>query len=123
MIHSDLDDALIADLGTRMDVMYADTPPMSDFDLRADQKPLDVYLSNTKRIHRIHRGVISTPAAFHRGKNHSPPYLEGQARYPPPHASTRGLPPIAYKAIGTTAICSTEGMAHYSRSHLDGTAF
>src|SRR4051812_2700262 len=49
LIHSDLDDALIYDLGKRMDAMYDEySRRMSDFDLRVERKPLDVYLFNRK---------------------------------------------------------------------------
>src|SRR6266536_995878 len=45
LLHSDLDDALLYDLGTRMDAMYAEySRRLSDFDLREDRKPLDAYL-------------------------------------------------------------------------------
>src|SRR5438445_13749200 len=49
LIHSDLDNELIYDLGMRMDAMYAEySRRMSDFDLREDRKPLDVYLFGGK---------------------------------------------------------------------------
>src|SRR4051794_14487465 len=49
LIHSDLDDALVLDLGRRMDAMYDEySRRMSDFELRPDAKPLDVYLFNKK---------------------------------------------------------------------------
>src|SRR4051812_43678395 len=39
LLHSDLDDALLYDLGTRMDAMYAEySRRMADFDLRQDRK-------------------------------------------------------------------------------------
>jgi hypothetical protein len=45
LIHSDLDDALLFELGSRMDAMYAEySRRMSDFDLHEDRKPLDAYL-------------------------------------------------------------------------------
>src|SRR5437899_2318976 len=47
LLHSDLEDALLYDLGTRMDAMYAEySRRMSDFELREDRKPLDAYLFN-----------------------------------------------------------------------------
>jgi hypothetical protein len=43
LIHSDLDDDMVFDLGTRMDAMYAEySRRLSDFALREDKEPLNV---------------------------------------------------------------------------------
>jgi hypothetical protein len=115
MIHSDLDDALIADLGTRMDAMYAEySRRMSDFDLRADQKPLDVYLFNSKKDYTDFTGARyqNTGGVFIAGKNQLAAYLEGQRDTLRRTLQHEAFHQFAYKAIGPNMpIWLNEGMA------------
>lgn len=115
LIHSDLDDALIADLGTRMDAMYAEySRRMSDFDLRADQKPLDVYLFNYKKDYTDFTGAkyLNTGGVFIAGKNQLAAYLEGQRDTLRRTLQHEAFHQFAYKAIGTNLpIWLNEGMA------------
>src|SRR5690349_3777647 len=49
VLHSDLEDSMILDLGTRMDAMYAEySRRLSDFEIAEDPKPIDVYLFDSK---------------------------------------------------------------------------
>lgn len=115
MIHSDLDDELIADLGLRMDAMYAEySRRMSDFDLRADQKPLDVYLFNTKKDYLDFTGplYVNTGGVFIAGKNQLAAYLEGQRDTLRRTLQHEAFHQFAYKAIGMNMpIWLNEGMA------------
>src|SRR4051812_47676814 len=72
LLHSDLEDDLLYDLGTRMDAMYAEySRRLSDFDLKEDRKPLDASLFAKKSDYTAFTNsrYLHTGGIFIAGKN------------------------------------------------------
>lgn len=114
-IHSDLDDALVLDLGRRMDAMYAEySRRLADFDLKQDPKPIDVYLFNAKRDYTEFTGgrYLNTGGVFIPAKNQLAAYLEGQRDTLRRTLQHEAFHQFAYKATGEhMPIWLNEGMA------------
>src|SRR5260221_427132 len=115
LLHSDLDDALLYDLGTRMDAMYAEySRRMADFDLREDRKPLDAYLFNKKSDYTTFTDsrYLHTGGVFMAAKNQLAAYLEGQRDTLRRTLQHEAFHQFAYKALGANMpIWLNEGMA------------
>src|SRR6266567_889582 len=115
LLHSDLDDALLYDLGTRMDAMYAEySRRLSDFDLKEDRKPLDAYLFAKKGDYTTFTDsrYLHTGGIFMAGKNQLAAYLEGQRDTLRRTLQHEAFHQFAYKAIGANIpIWLNEGMA------------
>jgi hypothetical protein len=128
LIHSDLDDALVYDLGRRMDAMYDEySRRMSDFDLRADRKPLDVFLFNRKADYGAftQNRYQNTGGVFVPGKNQLVAYLEGQRDTLRRTLGHEAFHQFAYKATGANMpIWLNEGMAQlFEEAIWTGDAF
>ncbi|MDB5319690.1 MAG: hypothetical protein JWN40_1321, partial [Phycisphaerales bacterium] len=103
LLHSDLDDALLYDLGTRMDAMYAEySRRLADFDLREDRKPLDAYLFNKKSDYTTFTDsrYLHTGGVFMAAKNQLAAYLDGQRDTLRRTLQHEAFHQFAYKAIG-----------------------
>ncbi len=115
LLHSDLDDALLYDLGTRMDAMYAEySRRMADFDLREDRKPLDAYLFNKKSDYTTFTNsrYLHTGGVFMAAKNQLAAYLDGQRDTLRRTLQHEAFHQFAYKALGANMpIWINEGMA------------
>jgi hypothetical protein len=115
VIHSDLDDAVIADLGTRMDAMYAEySRRLSDFDLQVDRKPIDVYLFNAKQdyLDFTHSRYLNTGGVFIPAKNQLAAYMEGQRDTLRRTLQHEAFHQFVYRAVGTNMpIWLNEGMS------------
>src|SRR5205085_11749385 len=115
LIHSDLGNELIYDLGMRMDAMYAEySRRMSDFDLREDRKPLDVYLFGGKGdyLRFTNSRYLHTGGVFMPGKNQLAAFLEGQRDTLRRTLQHEAFHQFAYKAMGNNLpIWLNEGMA------------
>jgi hypothetical protein len=115
LIHTDLDDALVYDLGTRMDAMYAEySRRMSDFNVRDERQPLDVYLFNHKSDYTdfTDSRFLHTGGVFMAAKNQLAAYLEGQRDVLRRTLQHEAFHQFAYKAIGANIpIWLNEGMA------------
>jgi hypothetical protein len=115
VLHSDLEDAMIADLGTRMDAMYAEySRRLADFDLAADRKPIDVYLFDSKDdyIDFTHSRYLNTGGVFIPGKNQLAAFMDGQRDTLRRTLQHEAFHQFAYKAIGPNMpIWLNEGMA------------
>jgi hypothetical protein len=128
LLHSDLDDALLYDLGTRMDAMYAEySRRLSDFDLREDRKPLDAYLFAKKSDYTTFTNsrYLHTGGIFMAGKNQLAAYLEGQRDTLRRTLQHEAFHQFAYKAIGANIpIWLNEGMAQlFEEAIWTGDAF
>jgi hypothetical protein len=115
LIHSDLDDALLFELGSRMDAMYDEySRRMSDFDLHEERKPLDAYLFNRKSDYTTFTDskYLHTGGVFLAGKNQLAAYLEGQRDTLRRTLQHEAFHQFAYKALGLKMpIWLNEGMA------------
>jgi len=115
LIHSDLDDALIYDLGTRLDSMYAEySRRLSDFDLRADRKPLDVYLFRTKADYTAFTAGKhqNTGGVFLPSRNQLVSYLDGQRDTLRRTLQHEAFHQFAHKALGPNVpVWLNEGLA------------
>jgi hypothetical protein len=115
LLHSDLDDALLYDLGTRMDAMYVEySRRLADFDLREDRKPLDAYLFNKKSDYTTFTDsrYLHTGGVFMAAKNQLAAYLDGQRDTLRRTLQHEAFHQFAYKAIGANMpIWLNEGMA------------
>jgi hypothetical protein len=103
LIHSDLDDALLFELGSRMDAMYDEySRRMSDFDLHEERKPLDAYLFNRKSDYTTFTDskYLHTGGVFMAGKNQLAAYLEGQRDTLRRTLQHEAFHQFAYKALG-----------------------
>jgi hypothetical protein len=115
LIHTDLDDVLVFDLGTRMDAMYAEySRRLSDFDLRDERRPVDVYLFNRKSDYTAFTGTqyLHTGGIFMPARNQIAAYLEGQRDVLRRTLQHEAFHQFASKAIGANLpIWINEGMA------------
>ena len=115
LIHTDLDDALVYDLGTRMDAMYAEySRRLSDFNVRDERRPVDVYLFNRKSDYTAFTGTqyLHTGGIFMPAKNQIAAYLEGQRDVLRRTLQHEAFHQFASKAIGANLpIWINEGMA------------
>lgn len=115
LIHSDLPDELIVDLGTRMDAMYAEySRRLSDFGIQEDRQPLDVYLFNRKAdyLNFTQRKYMNTGGVFIAGKNQLVAYLEGQRDTLRRTLQHEAFHQFAHKAIGPNMpVWLNEGMS------------
>src|SRR3954451_13039725 len=115
LIHTDLDDALVYDLGTRMDAMYAEySRRESDFNVRDERQPLDVYLFNHKSDYTTFTDsrYLHTGGVFMAAKNQLAAYLEGQRDTLRRTLQHEAFHQFAYKALGANMpIWINEGMA------------
>jgi len=128
LLHTDLDDALVYDLGTRMDAMYDEySRRLSDFDLKEERKPLDVYLFNKKRDYTdfTDSRYLHTGGVFIAGKNQLAAYLEGQRDTLRRTLQHEAFHQFAFKAVGTNIpIWLNEGMAQlFEEAIWTGDAF
>src|SRR5258706_3612538 len=128
LLHSDLDDDLLYDLGTRMDAMYAEySRRLSDFDLKESQKPLDAFLSAKKNDYTVFTTsrYLHTGGIFIAGKNQLASYLEGQRDTLRRTLQHEAFHQFAYKAIGANIpIWLNEGMAQlFEEAIWTGDAF
>jgi hypothetical protein len=128
LIHSDLDDALLYDLGKRMDAMYDEySRRMSDFDLRADRRPLDVYLFNRKADYAsfTQNRYQNTGGVFVPARNQLVAYLEGQRDTLRRTLGHEAFHQFAFKATGANMpIWLNEGLAQlFEESIWTGESF
>jgi Peptidase MA superfamily len=115
LIHSDLDDDMVFDLGTRMDAMYAEySRRLSDFALREDKEPLNVYLFQRSADYTDFTGnrYTHTGGVFVAGKNQLAAYLEGRRDTLRRTLQHEAFHQFAFKAMGDNMpIWLNEGMA------------
>jgi hypothetical protein len=115
IIHSDIDDELLRDLAKRMEAMHAEySRRMSDFELRADQRPLDVYLFHRKvdYVRFTENKYGNTGGVFIPSKNQLVAFLEGQRDTLRRTLQHEAFHQFALKAIGgDLPIYLNEGLA------------
>ncbi|HEY7118132.1 MAG TPA: DUF1570 domain-containing protein [Tepidisphaeraceae bacterium] len=128
LIHSDLDDAQIYELGTRMEAMYGEySRRLADFDLHEDRKPLDVYLFDRKQDYMEFTGgqYENTGGVFMPAWNQLAAYLEGQRDTLRRTLQHEAFHQFAQKALrGNMPIWLNEGMAQlFEEAIWTGDAF
>ncbi|HYE19111.1 MAG TPA: DUF1570 domain-containing protein [Tepidisphaeraceae bacterium] len=115
LVHSDLDDALVYDLGTRLDAMYAEySRRLSDFNPKADRKPLDVYIFKTREAYLQFTGGRhqNTGGVFLPAKNQLASYLDGQRDTLRRTLQHEAFHQFAHKALGPNVpVWMNEGLA------------
>lgn len=115
LIHGDLEPALLNDLGRRMDAMYAEySRRLSDFDLGADDRPLDVYLFNAKQAYTDFTAgkYPNTGGIFMPARGQLAAYLEGQRDTLRKTLQHEAFHQFAAKAIGNNMpVWINEGLA------------
>ncbi|HSI35832.1 MAG: DUF1570 domain-containing protein [Phycisphaerae bacterium] len=115
LVHSDLDDALVYDLGTRLDAMYAEySRRLSDFNPKADRKPLDVYIFKTREAYLTFTGGKhqNTGGVFLPAKNQLASYLDGQRDTLRRTLQHEAFHQFAHKALGPNVpVWMNEGLA------------
>ncbi len=115
LLHSDIEDPLLYDLGRRMDAMYAEySRRLSDFDLRTDRKPLDVYLFQSKSDYTNFTAGKhqNTGGVFLPAQNQLVSYCDGQRDTLRRTLQHEAFHQFAYKALGPhVPVWLNEGLA------------